>query len=431
MKVLVIGGGGREHAVCAALKKSPRVTELHCAPGNGGISEIAVCHESVKTTDIDGILKLAKTLRPDYVFVASDDPLVLGAVDRLNAAGIKTFGPRANAAAIEGSKVFSKSFMRRHRIPTAKYDAFDDADAATLYIKQQNTFPTVIKCDGLALGKGAVICEDLASAEKTVNEIMTGGKFGASGRNIIVEEYMSGVEVTVLAFTDGGHVVCMPAATDHKRAFDGDKGLNTGGMGVIAPTPYYTEAHRTFAEANIILPTIAGLKADGRPFSGCLYFELMVTANPSETRVIEYNCRFGDPEAQAVLPLLETDLAEIVTAVWERRLSDIDVRFSGQSSATIVIASGGYPEKYGTGFVISGIDSAKASGCEVYHAGTKRSGEDFVTAGGRVLCVTATAETLPAALDKAYSGAEKISFEHSFYRKDIGKKALETRIDQY
>jgi phosphoribosylamine--glycine ligase len=421
MIVLVIGSGGREHAICRALAQSPKVTALHCAPGNGGIADIAACH-NVKATDIPNLIALAKTIAADYVFVASDDPLVAGAVDELNAAGFRTFGPKKSAAAIEGSKVFAKSFMKRHGIPTAAYEAFESPAAALEYLREIH-YPAVIKSDGLALGKGAVIVEDFKQAQRTIDEIMVGKKFGDSGNSVVVEAYMRGVEVTVLAFTDGYSVVTMPPATDHKRAFDGDLGLNTGGMGVIAPTPYFSDAHMRYAMRKIIKPTILELRNEGRNFSGCIYFELMVTDNPEETKVIEYNCRFGDPEAQALLPLLKTDLMDIVEAVWEQKLAELDVVFANQACACVVAASGGYPEKYDTGFEITGLD--QVDGVSVYHAGTKKTDGRLVTSGGRVLNVSAVADTLPEALDKAYHEIKKIHFSGMFYRRDIGRRALE------
>jgi phosphoribosylamine--glycine ligase len=423
MIVLVIGSGGREHAICKALAQSPKVTALHCAPGNGGISEIAACHD-VKATDIPGIVALAQKIAADYVFVASDDPLVAGAVDTLNAAGFRTFGPKKNAAAIEGSKVFAKAFMKRHNIPTAAYEAFEHPGIALEYLRKTR-YPAVIKSDGLALGKGAVIVEDFRQAQRTIEEIMIGKKFGASGNAVVVEEYMRGVEVTVLAFTDGYSVVTLPPATDHKRAYDGDNGLNTGGMGVIAPTPYFSDEHMRFAMRKIIKPTIYELRNESRNFSGCIYFELMVTDDPDETKVIEYNCRFGDPEAQALLPLLKTDLTDIMEAVWEQKLAELDVEFADKACACVVAASGGYPERYNTGYEITGLD--QAADVSIYHAGTKKIDGKFVTAGGRVLNVSAVAETLPEALEKAYQEIKKISFDGMFYRRDIGRRALEHR----
>lgn len=422
MDILVVGGGGREHAIIKALSRSERVGKLYCAPGNGGISRLAECFP-VKATDIDGIIGLAEKLRPDYVFVAPDDPLVMGMVDRLEERGFKTFGPRANAAILEGSKVFSKALMKKYGIPTAAYETFTDADRAIAYIKAQNSYPTVIKCDGLALGKGVIIAKDFAEAEAAVRSMLLDGKFGKSGSEIVVEEFMTGPEVTVLAFTDGRTVKPMVSSMDHKRALDGDKGLNTGGMGTVAPNPCYTKEFQRECEEKIFKTTIAAMQAEGRPFKGCLYFGLMLT--PNGARVIEYNCRFGDPETQVVLPLLETDLVDIMDAVREEKLADLDIKWSEKSCACVVMASGGYPEKYETGKPISGLDeNGQTDGAYVYHAGTKLEGGVFLTAGGRVLGVTAAADTLGEALDKAYRAVSGISFEGEHHRKDIGARAL-------
>lgn len=423
MNILVVGGGGREHAILTALSRSPKVDRLYAAPGNGGISTLAECFP-VKATDIDGMVELAKKLKPDYVFVAPDDPLVMGMVDRLNEAGFKTFGPKANAAILEGSKVFSKGLMKKYGIPTADYETFTDPDKAIDYIKEKNSYPAVIKCDGLALGKGVIIAEDFAQAEEAVRSMMIEGKFGKSGSEIVVEEYLTGPELTVLAFTDGKTVKPMVSSMDHKRAYDDDKGLNTGGMGTIAPNPLYTEDKQRECMENIFLPTIKAMQSEGRPFKGCLYFGLMLT--PKGVKVIEYNCRFGDPETQVVLPLLETDLAEIIEAVWEERLDSLEVKWSEKSCACVVMASGGYPEKYETGLEIAGLDEKGQADAEayVYHAGTKLENGKFLTAGGRVLGVTSTADTLKEALDKAYKAVDTISFDKAHYRKDIGKKAL-------
>lgn len=422
MNILVVGGGGREHAIITALSRSPRVEKLYAAPGNGGISKLAECFP-VKATDIDGVLALAQKLQPDYVFVAPDDPLVLGMVDKLNEAGFKTFGPRANAAILEGSKVFSKALMKKYNIPTAAYETFTEADKAIEYIKAQNSYPAVIKCDGLALGKGVIIAKDFAEAEAAVKSMLLDGKFGKSGSEIVVEEFMTGPEVTVLAFTDGKTVKPMISSMDHKRAYDNDEGLNTGGMGTIAPNPCYTDAFKAECMEKIFKPTIAAMSAEGRPFKGCLYFGLMLT--PNGARVIEYNCRFGDPETQVVLPLLETDLTEIMDAIWDEKLDELDIRWSDRSCACVVMASGGYPEKYETGKVISGLDeNGQCGGAYVYHAGTKLENGEFLTAGGRVLGVTATGADLREALDKAYKAVEGISFEKAHYRHDIGARAL-------
>lgn len=424
MNILVVGGGGREHAIIAALSKSPKVDKIYAAPGNGGISKYAECFP-VKATDLEGICALAEKLQPDYVFVAPDDPLVMGMVDKLNEMGFKTFGPKANAAILEGSKVFSKALMKKYGIPTAAYETFTDSDKAIAYIKEQNSYPAVIKCDGLALGKGVIIAKDEAEAEAAVKSMLLDGKFGKSGSEIVVEEFMTGPEVTVLAFTDGKTVKPMVSSMDHKRALDNDEGLNTGGMGTIAPNPLYTPEIAEKCMETIFLPTIKAMEAEGRPFKGCLYFGLMLT--PKGPKVIEYNCRFGDPETQVVLPLLKTDLMDIIEAVYEEKLDTLNIEWAKECCACVVMASGGYPEKYPTGFSIKGFDDMgqpKNGGAFVYHAGTKLDNGEFLTAGGRVLGVTAAAPTLKEALDKAYSAVEGISFEGAHYRKDIGQRAL-------
>ena len=422
MNILVVGGGGREHAIITALSKSPKVEKIWAAPGNGGISALAECFP-VKATDLDVILGLAKKLNPDFVFVAPDDPLVMGMVDRLNEAGFRTFGPRANAAILEGSKVFSKALMKKYGIPTAGYETFTDADKAIEYIKAQNSYPAVIKCDGLALGKGVIIAKDFEEAEAAVKSMLLDGKFGKSGSEIVVEEFMTGPEVTVLAFTDGKTVKPMISSMDHKRANDNDEGLNTGGMGTIAPNPCYTDAFKAECMEKIFKPTIAAMQKEGRPFKGCLYFGLMLT--PNGAKVVEYNCRFGDPETQVVLPLLETDLVDIMEAVWEEKLDQLDIKWSDKSCACVVIASGGYPEKYETGKEISGLDEKGQSPLAyVYHAGTKLENGKYYTAGGRVLGVTATGADLREALDKAYKAVDAITFEKAHHRNDIGQRAL-------
>ena len=422
MNILVVGGGGREHAIITALSKSPKVEKIWAAPGNGGISALAECFP-VKATDLDGILGLAKKLNPDFVFVAPDDPLVMGMVDRLNESGFRTFGPRANAAILEGSKVFSKALMKKYGIPTAGYETFTDADKAIEYIKAQNSYPAVIKCDGLALGKGVIIAKDFEEAEAAVKSMLLDGKFGKSGSEIVVEEFMTGPEVTVLAFTDGKTVKPMISSMDHKRANDNDEGLNTGGMGTIAPNPCYTDAFKAECMEKIFKPTIAAMQKEGRPFKGCLYFGLMLT--PNGAKVVEYNCRFGDPETQVVLPLLETDLVDIMEAVWEEKLDQLDIKWSDKSCACVVIASGGYPEKYETGKEISGLDEKGQSPLAyVYHAGTKLENGKYYTAGGRVLGVTATGADLREALDKAYKAVDAITFEKAHHRNDIGQRAL-------
>ncbi len=424
MDILVVGGGGREHAVIKALSASPKIGKIYCAPGNGGISKYAECFP-VKATDIDGMVSLAEKLRPDYVFVTPDDPLVMGMVDKLNEKGFRTFGPRANAAILEGSKVFSKSLMKKYGIPTAAYETFTDADKAIGYIRSQNSYPAVIKCDGLALGKGVIIARNEEEAINAVNSMLLDGKFGKSGSEIVIEEFMTGPEVTVLAFTDGKTVKPMISSMDHKRAYDGDEGLNTGGMGTIAPNPLYTKEKADECMEKIFKPTIEAMQKECRPFKGCLYFGLMLT--PNGAKVVEYNCRFGDPEAQVVLPLLKTDLADIIDAIYEERLDSLNIEWYDEACACVVMASGGYPEKYPTGLEISGLDAngqLADNKAFVYHAGTKYENGKFVTAGGRVLGVTAKAGDLQSALDKAYSAVSEISFENAHYRKDIGKRAL-------
>ncbi len=426
MNILIVGGGGREHAIAAALKKSPKVEKLWCAPGNGGISRIAECFP-VKATDLEGICALAEKLQPDYVFVAPDDPLVMGLVDKLNEKGFKTFGPRANAAVLEGSKAFSKGLMKKYGIPTAAYETFTDAEKAVAYIKERNSYPAVIKCDGLALGKGVIIAQNFEEAADAVKSMMIDGKFGKSGAEVVIEEFMRGVEVTVLAFTDGKTVKPMISSMDHKRANDNDEGLNTGGMGTIAPNPCYTKEIADEAMEKIFLPTIKAMQTEGRPFKGCLYFGLMLTDEGA--KVVEYNCRFGDPETQVVLPLLETDFVDIIEAVYNETLENLDIKWSDKACACVVMASGGYPEKYETGKEIAGLDeNGQTDGAYVYHAGTKLENGKFYTAGGRVLGVTAAGDNLKTALDEAYTAVGKISFEKAHFRRDIGKKALESGL---
>jgi len=422
MKVLVVGGGGREHALVRKIKESKKVDEIFCTPGNGGISYDAKCFD-VAATDIDGVVNLAKEIKADLVVVAPDDPLVAGMVDALNEAGFKTFGPRANAAIIEGSKVFSKELMQKYNIPTAEYKVFDNAKEAIEYIKERNEFPTVIKADGLALGKGVIIPENLDDAIAGVKEIMEDKIFGASGNNIVVEEFLTGPEVSVLAFTDGKCVKPMVSSMDHKRALDGDKGLNTGGMGTVSPNPYYTQEVANECMDKIFMPTINAMNNEGRTFKGCLYFGLMIT--PKGPKVIEYNCRFGDPETQVVLPRLKTDIVDIFEAIDNETLSDLDVEWSDDACACVIMASGGYPKSYPKGIEITGLSNGQLDGVTVYHAGTKLQDNKLVTSGGRVLGVTALGDTLEDALKKSYDAVEKIHFEGAHYRRDIGKRALE------
>lgn len=422
MKVLVVGGGGREHALVRKIKESKKVNEIFCTPGNGGISYDAKCFD-VAATDIDGVVNLAKEIKADLVVVAPDDPLVAGMVDALNEAGFKTFGPRANAAIIEGSKVFSKELMQKYNIPTAEYKVFDNAEEAIEYIKERNEFPTVIKADGLALGKGVIIPENLDDAIAGVKEIMEDKIFGASGNNIVVEEFLTGPEVSVLAFTDGKCVKPMVSSMDHKRALDGDKGLNTGGMGTVSPNPYYTDEVAKECMDKIFMPTINAMNNEGRTFKGCLYFGLMIT--PKGPKVIEYNCRFGDPETQVVLPRLKTDIIDIFEAIDNETLSELDVEWSDNACACVIMASGGYPKSYPKGIEITGLTNGQLDGVTVYHAGTKLEDGKLVTSGGRVLGVTALGDTLENALEKSYAAVEKICFDGAHYRHDIGKRALE------
>ena len=417
MKVLVVGGGGREHAIIMKLSESPKVDEIYCAPGNGGISKYAKCFD-VKATDIEGMVALAKELKPDMVVVAPDDPLVLGMADAIEAAGFRAFGPKANAAIIEGSKVFSKELMKKYDIPTAYYEVFTESEPAIEYLKKQNSYPTVIKADGLALGKGVIIAQNEEEAVTAVHEMIDELKFGKSSARIVIEEFLTGPEVSVLAFTDGETMVPMISSMDHKRALDGDKGLNTGGMGTIAPNPYYTEEVAEECMEKIFLPTIRAMKAEGRTFRGCLYFGLMIT--PDGPKVIEYNCRFGDPETQVVLPLLESDLLDIMLKTYEGTLSPEDVKFSDGCACCVVMASEGYPVSYEKGFPITMPEDRN-----IYVAGAKLEDGVLKTSGGRVLGVTETAPTLREAIDKAYETVSHVSFANAYYRKDIGKRALE------
>ncbi len=416
MRVLVVGGGGREHAICWKLAQSPDVTELYCAPGNAGIAQIAKC-VNIKATDVDGMVNWAKDNAMEFVVVAPDDPLALGMVDALEAAGIPAFGPRANAAIIEASKAFSKELMKKYHIPTAGYETFTDLDKALAYIEAQGA-PIVVKADGLALGKGVVVASTVDEAKTAAREMMADKKFGESGSTVVIEECMTGPEVTVLAFADGEHVSTMPASQDHKRAYDGNKGPNTGGMGAISPPPQYTPEIAKRCVDEIFLPTIQALKAEGRPFHGVIYFGLMLT--PSGPRVVEYNARFGDPECQAVLSLLDSDLLEIFLACREGTLDKLDIRWKGQSACCLVLASGGYPLDYKKGYPISGLEEAGKSAV-VFHAGTAQQDGQTVTSGGRVLGVTALGGTLEEAIANAYTAAKPISFTDMHFRTDIGR----------
>ena len=417
MKLLVVGGGGREHAIIKKLRENPLVETVYALPGNGGMAADAVC-VPIGAKDIEGIVNFAKENAVDYAVVAPDDPLVLGAVDALNAVGVPCFGPTKAAAIIEGSKAFSKDLMKKYGIPTARYESFTDMQAALAYLDTVPA-PIVVKADGLALGKGVIIAGTTGEAKDAVISMMEGRKFGASGDCVVIEEFLTGPEVSVLSFTDGETVVPMVSSMDHKRAHDNDEGLNTGGMGTVAPNPFYTPEIAERCMQEIFLPTIRAMKAEGREFRGCLYFGLMLT--PDGPKVIEYNCRFGDPETQVVLPLLESDLLTVMQATTNGTLKDCEVRFSAGSAACVVMASKGYPEKYETGFEITMPEDVAPY---VYVAGAKLSDGKLLTSGGRVLGVTATGATLQEALQTAYKRVEDVHFENAFCRKDIGRRAL-------
>lgn len=428
MKVLVVGGGGREHAIIMKLAESPKIDKLYCTPGNGGIEKYAQCF-SVKATDIDGVVELAKELFVDMVVVAPDDPLVLGMVDSLEEEGIKAFGPNKAAAIIEGSKAFSKELMKKYDIPTAKYEIFSNSIKAIEYLKNENKYPTVIKADGLALGKGVIIAQNFEEAKNAVVSIMEDQIFGKSGANIVIEEFLTGPEVSVLCFTDGKTISPMVSSMDHKRALDNDEGLNTGGMGTVAPNPYYTQEIADMCMETIFIPTIKAMSNENRTFKGCLYFGLMITEDGP--KVIEYNCRFGDPETQVVLPLLDTDLIDIFNAVINGTLNELNIKWKKQSAACIIMASGGYPKKYETGIEISGLDEkGQLSDSMIFHAGTQFKDEKFYTSGGRVLGVTAISDKLSSALELAYSSVATIHFDKVHYRKDIGQRALNSKKSQ-
>jgi phosphoribosylamine--glycine ligase len=422
MKVMVIGGGGREHAIVKKLKENKEITALYCLPGNGGIAKDAVC-VPVAATDLESIVRFAKEKDIDYAVVTPDDPLALGAVDLLEAAGVLCFGPNKNAAIIEASKVFSKELMQRYGIPTARYESFDNADDALRYLENAN-LPIVIKADGLALGKGVIIAQTREEAEQAVRAMMKERRFGKSGERIVIEEFLEGPEVSVLCFTDGKTLVPMVSSMDHKRAGEGDTGLNTGGMGTVAPNPCYTAKIAERCMREIFLPTIRAMASEGRPFKGCLYFGLMLTKDGP--KVIEYNCRFGDPETQVVLPLLKTDLFTVMRAVTEGKLAECPVEFDKGAAACVILASKGYPESYEKGYPISIPNDLDA---EVFVAGAKEQDGRLVTSGGRVLGVTGKAPSLKEALNKAYAAAEQIRFENVYYRRDIGKRALAEQED--
>ncbi len=420
VKVMVVGSGGREHAIIKKLKENDTIEKIFALPGNGGISKDAECVD-IKATDIDAIVEFAEKNNIDFAVVAPDDPLVLGAVDKLAEKNIPAFGPNKNAAIIEGSKVFSKELMKKYGIPTAEYNVFGSAEKAVSFIKQNKKYPIVIKADGLALGKGVLICADEKEALDGIRSIMEDKVFGNSGSSIVIEEFLEGPEISVLAFTDGKTIKPMVSSMDHKRALDDDKGLNTGGMGTVAPNPYYTKDIEKECMEKIFIPTIEAMNKEGRTFKGCLYFGLMATKDG--VKVIEYNCRFGDPETQVVLPLLKTDLFTIMRATVDGTLDKVDVEFSADNACCIMLASGGYPTDYKKGYEITGIENIKES--EVYHSGTAIKDNKFITNGGRVLGVSATAKDLQKAIDKAYSDVKNIYFKDMHYRKDIGKRALQ------
>lgn len=422
MRILVVGGGGREHAIIKKIKENKSVEQIYALPGNGGIAADAIC-VNIAATDIAAIVDFAVNNNIDYAVVAPDDPLVLGCVDALQAKGIPCFGPSKAAAIIEGSKVFSKNLMKKYRIPTAAYEVFDDVNQALEYLENAPV-PTVIKADGLALGKGVIIAQTREEAKSAVVSIMQDKQFGKSGDNIVIEEFLTGPEVSVLSFTDGNVVVPMASSMDHKRAGDNDTGLNTGGMGTVAPNPYYTEEIANECMQKIFLPTIRAMKAEGRTFKGCLYFGLMLTADGP--KVIEYNCRFGDPETQVVLPLLESDLLTVMQAVTNEILADAEVKFSNKNACCVIMASKGYPSAYEKGYEISIPDALLDS---AYVAGATLKDGKLLTNGGRVLGVTSVADTLKNAIDASYKKVEKIEFENRYYRNDIGAKALKALED--
>ncbi len=418
MKVMVVGGGGREHAIIKKLKENPQVEDIYALPGNGGIAADAFC-VGVGATDLDGIVEFVKGHPVDFAVVAPDDPLAMGCVDRLNELGIKCFGPVKDAAIIEASKVFAKDLMKKYGIPTAKYETFTDMDKALAYLEDA-PIPTVVKADGLALGKGVIIAETRDQAREAVRSMMEEKKFGDSGSQIVIEEFLTGPEVSVLSFTDGKTIVPMVSSQDHKRALDGDQGLNTGGMGTVAPNPYYTPEVADRCMKEIFLPTMEAMNAEGRTFKGCLYFGLMITEDGP--KVIEYNCRFGDPETQVVLPLLESDLFTIMKAVEEQKLAETEVKFADRHACCVVVASGGYPVSYEKGFPME--IGPMADNVDVFVAGAKLEDGKLLTSGGRVLGVTAVADTLEEAIEDAYEGVSKVRFEKSFCRHDIGQRAL-------
>ena len=420
MDILVVGGGGREHAIVMKLAESPKVGKLYCTPGNGGISRYAECFD-VAATDIEGVVALAKKLKVDMVAVAPDDPLVLGMVDALQAEGFKTFGPKKNAAIIEGSKVFSKDLMKKYNIPTCHYETFNSPEEALLYLESAS-FPIVLKADGLALGKGVLICNTLEEAEAGVTTLMLDKQFGDAGNTIVIEDFMTGREASVLCFCDGTHIKPMTSAQDHKRAKDGDQGLNTGGMGTFSPSPFYTDEVKEFCEKYIYQPTMDAMKAEGRDFTGILFVGLMLTEDGP--KVLEYNARFGDPEAQVVLPRMENDIIDVIDACIDGRLNEIELSFEDNAAVCVVLASDGYPEHYEKGKLIKGLENFEGKDKEGYyafHAGTKKTDEGIVTNGGRVIGITAKGANLKEARANAYRATEWVDFENKYMRHDIGK----------
>lgn len=419
MKVLVVGGGGREHTIVWKLAQSPKITKLYCAPGNGGISGIAEC-VPIKAMDLDGIVTFSKENKVDMVVVAPDDPLAAGLVDKLTEAGIRAFGPVKAAAIIEGSKAFSKDLMKKYNIPTAGYTVFDNCSEALQYLDTSSA-PIVVKADGLALGKGVIIAQTIQEAKDAVNGMMKDKVFGDAGSRIVIEEFIQGPEVSILAFTDGNTIVPMVSSQDHKRAFDNDQGPNTGGMGTFSPSPLYDKKLADYCMKEVFMPTVEAMNKEGRKFKGVLYFGLMITKDGP--KVLEYNARFGDPETQVVLPRLKTDLLEIFEAIIDEKLSEINIDWDDNSAVCVIAASGGYPGKYATGIEINGIDKAEENNeTIVFHAGTSCKDGKYYTAGGRVLGVTAVESTMDKAIEKAYAGISKIQFEGMHYRKDIGRK---------
>lgn len=420
MRVLVIGSGGREHALVWKISQSPKVDKIYCAPGNAGIGQLAEC-VAIKADDLDGLLDFALQNQIDLTVVGPEVPLTMGIADKFQEKGLKIFGPSGKAAEIEGSKTFAKDLMARYGIPTAKYGAFTDAVEAKAFLNQVG-LPCVVKADGLAAGKGVLICETKAEAEAAVDDILIDNKFGSAGSRVVVEEFLTGQEVSMLAFTDGKTVVPMVSSQDHKRIWDGDKGLNTGGMGAYSPAPVYTDDVHAIVVPQVLEATVAAMKTEGRPFAGILYAGLMLTADGP--KVLEFNARFGDPETQAVLPRLKSDLVDIFLAIIDGRLDEIQIEWYDEAAVCVVIASGGYPESSDKGRVITGLDEAAATGAIVFHAGTKETDGNIVTNGGRVLGISALGKDIAEAIANAYKGVEKIKFENMQYRTDIGKKAF-------